>query len=112
MKTLAIGILLAMSTSAFADQCQINTNEQAQRAALLLQKGAEVASLCQPCGEKISQASVSVVKTVKTEKGETILNGQSIDLAYTYLRVAPNKYINVGTAIGCNPHDVSKVISK
>ena len=90
----------------------------AKRATLLLQNGAEIASVCEPCGEKVSSAKVTVVRSVKTVSGiyanlqGLLVNGKETDLAYTYLKVAPNRYINVANAIGCKAEGVSPMISK
>lgn len=118
MKTLLIAMTLVLSASAFADQCSYVSGTMAKRATLLLQNGAEIASLCQPCGEKVSQAQVSVARKVSSGSvnyqnyQQVSINGQGVDLAYTYVKVAPNRYVNVAMAIGCKTQGVSPVISK
>ena len=118
MKKMISLTLFVLSTSAFADQCAYVSKAQAARAALLLQNGAEIASLCQPCGEVIAQAKVGVARSVKIndpkyqDLREIKINGQGVDLAYTYVKVAPNRFVNVANVIGCQAEGVSAVISK
>jgi hypothetical protein len=118
MKKFGLMLMLVLSTSAFADQCQLVSSTMAKRAALLLQNGSEIASLCQPCGEVIASAQVSVARSVKSVSGnygnlqEVKINGKGVDLAYTYVKVAPNKFVNVAKTIGCKAEGVSEVISK
>lgn len=118
MKKFGLMVMLVLSTSAFADQCQLMSAAMAKRAALLLQNGSEIASLCQPCGQVIASAEVSVARSVKTTSAnyanyqEVKINGKGVDLAYTYVKVAPNKYVNVAKTIGCKADGVSEVISK
>ena len=118
MKKILLLTLAILSTTAFADQCQLVSGAMAKRATLLIQNGSEIASLCQPCGEKISSAEVSVARSVKSASGvygnlqQVLINGNSVDLAYTYVKVAPNKFINVAKTIGCKTEGVSEVISK
>lgn len=118
MKSLIFTLAIAFSASAFADQCSYISGTMAKRAALLLQNGAEIAELCQPCGEQIANAKVSVARSVKSGSTgyqsyqQVSINGKGVDLAYTYVKVAPNKYVNVAKAIGCKADGVSPVISK
>jgi hypothetical protein len=118
MKKIILAFTLTLSASAFADQCSYMSGVMAKRAALLLQSGSEIASLCQPCGDIIAQAKVSVVRSAKVssanyESYQTIsINGKAVDLAYTYVKVAPNKYVNVAKVIGCKADGVSESISK
>lgn len=103
-----------LSFSALADQCQALSPVMAQRAALLLQSGAEIASLCQNCGEVIRDAQVSVARGVRIEGNgnyrEVIVGGRGIDLAYTYIKVAPNKFVNIAKVVGCKSSGASLVI--
>jgi hypothetical protein len=111
-------MFLILSTSAFADQCQLVSATMAKRATLLIQKGAEISDLCEPCGDAKSSAVVSVVKSIKVSDSagsnlkEISINGIAVDLAYIYVKVAPNKSINVAKTIGCKADGVSEIISK
>lgn len=117
MKKLFVIALATLSFSAFADQCAWMSPVMAKRAEMLIQSGSEIASLCQPCGEVIANAKVSVARGVKitNQQGNyrSIVIGQKeVDLAYTYIKVAPNKFANVAKVIGCKADGVSEVISK
>jgi hypothetical protein len=118
MKKVFLLAMAIISTSVMADQCELVSSTMAKRATLLLQNGAEIASVCEPCGEKVSSAKVTVVRSVKTVSGiyanlqGLLVNGKETDLAYTYLKVAPNRYVNVANAIGCKAEGVSPMISK
>lgn len=118
MKKLILIALALSSTVAFADQCELVTPTMAKRAALLLQNGSEIATVCEPCGEKISSSKVSVVRSVKVVNGiyanlqQVLINGNGEDLAYTFIKVAPNRFVNVAKAIGCKAESVSESISK
>ncbi len=115
MKSFLTLALLLSSISAFADQCQALSSEQASRAALLIQSGSEIASLCQNCGEAIKNAQYSTARSVSVVKSygdfkELSIAGETVDLAYTYLKVAPKKYVNVALVVGCPASGVSKMI--
>lgn len=112
MKKLAIIVLLALSAHAMADQCQIMSKAAAKRAELLVKNNSEIVELCQPCGEKVRDAKVKVVRSSKLEGTELIINGKGADMAYTYIKVAPNMYVNVAKVVGCPASDVSDSISK
>ena len=116
MKKLFVACALTLSSLAFADQCQIVSAEQAARAQLLLRPGAEVLALCEPCGEAIARSRVSVVRNtnqVDYEGDKEIkINNKVVDLAYTFIKVAPNRFVNIAKVIGCPAEDVSDVISK
>ena len=118
MKFLMIAALMSLSVSAFADQCQALDREQAVRAALLIQSGSEIASLCQNCGETVSDAKYSVARNVQVVDSfgsykELTIAGKGVDLAYTYVKVAVNKYVNVALVIGGCPADgASRMITR
>lgn len=118
MKKIIPLMLLAFSATVFADQCQLVSKTMVKRASLLLQPGAEIASLCQPCGDVISDAKVSVVRNTKiisaiySTHQEISINNRTVDLAYTYVKIAPNRYANVAKVIGCQATGVSEIISK
>src|SRR6478672_6579610 len=98
MKKLIILASLLVSSMAFADQCQIVDAETASRAKLLLQNNSEVILHCKPCGDKVANSKIQVVRSLKVSNGEFLLNNDKkliVDLAYTYVKVAPNKYVNV-----------------
>lgn len=115
MKALLFTVATLFSITAMADQCSYVSQAEAERASLLLQKGAVVAEYCELCGD--SSAAVSVVKFVSLTKvangkyTQVSVNGQAVDLAYLYLQVAPGKKVNVALAVNCADLDASTVSS-
>ena len=114
MKTFIAALFMTVSAGAFADQCQLISAEQADRAALLIQSGSEIAYLCQNCGETIPNAEYTTARKVELRDSygykEMTIKGQGVDLAYTYVKVAPRKYVNVASVIGCEAEGMSKII--
>lgn len=121
MKALLFTIATLFSINAMADQCLGLTREEAERAALLLQKGSVITSYCEPCNSNggLKDGKVSVVNKVKLETVsvgkqsyvQVKVNGTGIDLAYTFLQVAPNRSVNLAKAIDCSSVDASSVSS-
>lgn len=115
MKFLApLFILASFQISAFADQCQWNSNTDATSAYKLV-KNNDIIFWCQNCGEaKPSTIAhvTSVVKAAADASGKyskvnvTTSNGVTteIDLAYTYVRTASDMFANVAQLVGC-PND-------
>lgn len=119
MKLIFALIALSLSSIAMADQCQLMDKAAGERAKLLLRNNSELIQFCKPCGERISNAKIEVVKNIKSieQNGmiELKLNNQvnvPFDMAYTYIKVAPNMYVNVAKVIGCPATDVPSTISK
>jgi hypothetical protein len=111
MKLLAsLFILASFQISAFADQCQWNSNTDA-RSAYKLVKDNDVIFWCQNCGDRKPSTIFhvdSVVKSKADETGEyskvviTTKKGEAeIDLAYTYVRTASDMFANVAQLVGC-----------
>ena len=120
MKAILFTIATLFSIYAMADQCQAVSQAEAERAALLLQKNAVITDYCEPCNEGGAKVSkVSVVNKVKLETiklgnqyyTEVKVNGKSVDLAYLFVQVAPNRSVNVAKAINCETLDPSTVSS-
>lgn len=120
MKSILFTFVTLFSINAMADQCQVVSRQEAERAALLIQKNSVVTDYCEPClngGEKVGKTSV--VNKVKLETvvlgneiyTEIKINDQSVDLAYLFIQVAPNRSVNVAKAIGCSTLDESSVSS-
>ena len=119
MKAILFTLVTLFSVTAMADQCQLITREEANRAVLLLQKNAVVTDFCEPCingGAKVSKTTVVKTATVKNVQmspnsylSEVTVNGKGIDLAYTFIQVAPNKSVNLAKAIGCSTLDETTV---
>lgn len=87
---LAVGCLV-LGTPAWADICIQNSREVAQAGARLIQPRGDVVQFCSPCGDtKAAPMQVGTVKVgqedVSDESSfEVIVNGNAIDLAYTYV---------------------------
>lgn len=115
MKAFLFTVATLFSVKAMADQCAYISQAEAERAALLLQKGSVIAEYCEPCGD--TQAVVKSVKTLSVARvadgqyREVSINGKGLDLAYLYLQIAPGKKVNVAQAIGCETLDASTVSS-
>lgn len=119
MKMIITILALTISSIALADQCQLMDKEVGERAKLLLKNNSEVVHYCKPCGEKIADSKVEVVRNIKaTEQAGMIelkINNKAnfpFDMAYTYIKVAPNTYVNVAKVIGCPVTDVPSSIQK
>ncbi len=117
MKKIFIAALATLSFSAFADQCAYISGTMASRGALLL-SGAEIAEVCEPCGERAAIVSSSKVGSlVVRDTGyqnykEIMVNGKPLDLAYTFVKVSPKRFVNVAKVIGCKADGVSSFINK
>ncbi len=114
MKALLFTVATLFSITAMADQCQLVSRAEAERALLLIKPGSVVSKFCEVCGDT-KPTSTEVVYSVSaaiTEGASVVsVNGESVDLAYLYLKVAPNKKVNVALAIGCETLDASTVSS-
>lgn len=106
---LTLGALLALATPARADQCAKNSRLVADRAAALVQQGATVVELCEPCGD-VAPSKPFTVQRVSVRDGELLVNGAVADLAYLFLRTGPDELVNVGLRTRCGAADVSEAI--
>lgn len=116
MKAFIFTLATFFSITAMADQCQLISSAEADRALSLLKPGMVVSRFCEACGDT-EPTSTEVIYSVSGYKvngvAELSVNGKTVDLAYLYLQVAPGKKINVALAIGCetlDPTTVSSVI--
>lgn len=117
MKKLLIAALATLSFSAFADQCAYISGTMASRGALLL-SGAEIAEVCEPCGERAAIVSTAKVGSLMVRDTgymnykEIVINGKGVDLAYTFVKIASKRFVNVAKVIGCKADGVSSFINK
>jgi hypothetical protein len=111
MKTLAVTIVLAMAGTAYADQCAWIDAKTATKAKQLIEKHPKVIAFCEPCGEKapgIPEAATRVeIGTPDAGFKEVRINGEGVDLAYTYVQTSPGTYRNLAMLAGCEASDVS-----
>jgi hypothetical protein len=110
-KMILASLVLLMGSAAMADQCAYVTKAQARQAAKILASAERIQSLCEPCGETDAQtvqfADVKVRKTGYENTYEVVLNGQGIDLAYTYADGT-----NLGLILNCKAQGVSSYLAK
>jgi len=43
---------------------------------------------------------------------EIVINGKGVDLAYTFVKIASKRFVNVAKVIGCKADGVSSFINK
>jgi len=119
MKTLAALILLSLSVSALADQCQYVSVESAKKAVKLIslskKNSGGVLELCQNCGERVPSElrvnQIDIGATGVTEApAEVAINGKGIDLAYTYVNVNNGTWVNLGMLSNCPVDGASQFI--
>ncbi len=107
MKFLMTLVLASVSLSAFADQCAWNTITDAISAKGLL-TNKDIIFWCQNCTEKPSAITRVSSATIARKDGSNQLTvslaggrKESLDLAYTYVRVASDIFANVSHLVGC-----------
>lgn len=107
---LAIALLL-VAPLAYADQCEIVSPEIAGRAVAAIQAShGRVLAHCAPCGDAApSLASATLPRDVHSSGTAVVIDGLAVDLAYTYLEVAPNVFENIALRTGCEASDVPQV---
>ncbi|HRP68994.1 MAG TPA: hypothetical protein PLY93_05630 [Turneriella sp.] len=99
-----------LCSSLHADQFAYLDAPLAQRAHALLSKEKEAYFLCEPCGEKTGR--VTTVHQVENRDAgyqafrEIYINGEAVDLAYTYVRRG-NRWKNAALLLGEHPKGVS-----
>lgn len=121
MKKILISAITLLSFNAFADQCQYVTTASAETAVKLLslskKNSGGALSLCQNCGEREPEE----IQIDKVEIGFTnvsdvpsvvIINGRQIDLAYTYVNVNGDTFVNLGKLSNCANDGTSQFIVK
>lgn len=111
MKTLTIGIVLAMAGTAYADQCEWVDAKVAAKADKLLANHPKVIAFCEPCGETAPGAPevASRIEVGVPDPGykDVRINGSPVDLAYTYVQTSPGLYRNLALLSGCEASGVS-----
>ena len=108
----AVFALVIGARTVRADQCELVTEAQAEAAKLLIKANDRIAFYCEPCGEKAAQAAVVQRIAVGPHRSGfvVVINGKSIDLAYTYVAVPQGKLRNLAMAAGCPVTGVSEFI--
>lgn len=107
----AASSLLLSTQSAHADQCAWNDEAHAAKAEAILAKHPKVIAYCEPCGDKApGEPTIAREVSVATPEGsyrEVSINGQPVDLAYTFVQVSSTKYKNLAKMVGCPASGVS-----
>ena len=93
---------------AFADICAWNKGNIAPRASAMIKPNDTVQLFCPGCGDTVS--TPIAVRTVQEGPvpddpayHEVLVNGENVDLAYTYVRTAPNQpWTNLGSLVNCS----------
>jgi hypothetical protein len=109
-----IGFLFFLTlTAAHADQFAYIRPETARQAVELLAKEKQVYLFCEPCNESTGQlVKIDRLETVDVNyEGlhEVQINGQGIDLAYTYV-MRKGRWKNAAVELGLKPTGVSAEI--
>lgn len=115
MKAL-LSILLLSSVSAWADQCQALSKDQAEAAVKELLAAQKIQTLCEPCGDAVPETLdvFSVLSGLSLNKGisndnayhEVVVSARhkgwvGLDAAYTYV-----DGVNLASKIGCETQGV------
>ncbi len=105
---LAVPFALAILSPAIAraDQCAINDQAIVDKAVELLKHRPHMLELCEPCGEKAPTGPYAIT-SVSAANGKVMIEGNVVDLAYTYILVGKHTYQNLGILAGCKPQRVS-----
>lgn len=107
-KILLTSIISLISTAAFADQCAVVNAQMTSKALSVLKDAQTVHEFCEPCGDvraqKLFIRNVSY-RAYDKSNFEILINGKSIDLAYTYVNG-----LNLAKIVGCPTIRVSPAI--
>ena len=112
MKTLLFALLLgSFSTMALADQCSLVSKETAKVAVRTLMDASSVSFLCEPCGDteatSLKAESIGLKKSSVEDYYEVVVDGKTVDLAYTYVNG-----LNLSKLTSCPSQLVSPSILK
>jgi len=99
----------------FADVCSYVTKDQAELGARLLHINPNFVKYCAPCSEKsktkIRAEKIEARPVQNDQYWGVFVNGENIDLAYTYLDIGEKNGISVANLSGCQtPYDVPRMI--
>lgn len=113
-KALLLVAILASSLTnlAWADQCALISAEQAGKALDFLKPGGTIVAFCEPCGDKDFYAkpriTINDLQAVADKEYWSVqVNGEELDLAYTFVSNAEGSFLNVSKLANCPSDDVS-----
>jgi hypothetical protein len=104
--------VLAPAGLAHADQCQwLDDPAIATRAARELAGHPEIIAFCEPCGDLAPGAPHTarsvVTQPLRDRAVSLVVDGDSVDLAYLYVKTSAHQYRNLAALAGCPTRDVS-----
>lgn len=119
--TLCLGLF---AQNALADQCAYVSKREASEAAALvkklLKKNQSILAYCELCDDatpiKIKVQSVGIQNVNYPDNNgqpqyELLINGQGVDLAYTFVPTSSKAAINLSKAVDCTSDSVSAFIA-
>jgi len=112
MAMLTAVITAAPAGLAHADQCQwLDDPAIATRAARELERQPDVVAFCEPCGDLApgapSPARTVMIQPQRDHAVSLTVNGDSVDLAYLYVKTSEHQYRNLAALAGCPTRGVS-----
>ena len=111
--SLVVVVVSAAVTTARADQCQLVDADAAAWAVKLVKNGM-VVSYCAKCGDKAPKKPEKVARAEVKPDGsdsEVQINGQGVDLAYTYVQTGKTTWSNVAALVGCPTTGVQSFVT-
>jgi hypothetical protein len=108
-------VLMLFASISFADVCSYITKDQAELGARLLHINPNFVKYCAPCSEKSKtkiRAEKIEARVVENDQyWGVFVNGENIDLAYTYLDIGEKNGISLANLSGCQtPYDIPRMI--
>ena len=106
--------LLLVCPSAWADQCAYIAKELAIATVSRLNLQDDIYLYCEPCEDKRPKftkvASLAAKTTEYQDYWEVEVNNKGIDLAYTFIKIDDDQYLNLAIAVGCPVQGVSSML--
>jgi MYXO-CTERM domain-containing protein len=115
MVSLALGAMTLVPALASADQCAWISKQHAEDALALIDVGSPIVFFCEPCGEtRPAEVQVTRAQTARVNDGywEVSVNGQGIDLAYTFVPNGDGKWVNLSKMVDCPSSGVSCMLDE
>jgi hypothetical protein len=113
--SVSIVAVTTFSNTAHADQCAWIDADVASRAQAILAKSPKVIAFCEPCGDKVPGVPVAAkhvdVREPSAGFREVVVDGNGIDLAYTFVQTSASEYANLASLAGCPATGVSPTLS-
>ncbi|MDM8524507.1 DUF1311 domain-containing protein [Desulfococcaceae bacterium HSG8] len=109
-----IFLLTAIITAASADQAAWIEKPDAYKAGEMINPGIVIREFCAPCGDETwKDIKVKQVEVRNTDARfyQIFINGEGIDLAYTYIQKA-DRWINLAMLLGLNVSGVPEFLSE